>query len=164
MRDHALPLVVLALALGAAGGGSSDTPQGSNPNAVPQAAIPVPAPAPSPEVGGLRLGANIELGRSVNSDKTMHDATSLFVPTDKVWASVVINGTAPKATVQARWVTEGGEVFDQASQDVTPDGRVIVAFSTGRPEGWKTGKYRVEIQLNNVPVGSKDFEVRQPPL
>jgi hypothetical protein len=167
MRNHRhLPLVVLTLLLGAAACGSSDTPQQSNSNAAPPTAAPAPgvAPVPSPEVGGLRLGAGIEIGRSVNPDKTMYDATVLFIPTDKVWASLVILGAAPKATVQARWVTDGGEVFDQGSQEITPDGSTVVAFSTGRPDGWKVGKYRVEIQLNGVPVGSKDFEIRQPPL
>jgi hypothetical protein len=163
MRDHALPLLPLVLVLGAVACGSSEqSTTGANPNAAP----PPPAagqPAGAVTVGNLRL-LDIDLGRSVNPDHTMHDASSLFVPTDEVWASVVVDGTGPKATLEARWVSNDGTVIDKKSQEVTPAGRTVAAFGAEKPGGWPVGQYRVEMLLNGVQVGTKNFEVRQPPL
>ena len=106
----------------------------------------------------------MDLGRSLNPDNTMHDGTVLFLATNEVWASVIVEGTAPKATLQARWVTEGGDVVATSTQEITPKGRTVVGFHAAPPGGWKLGRYRVEILLNDVAAGSKDFKVKEPPL
>ena len=42
---------------------------------------------------------------------------------------------------------------------------LVVGFHATQPSGgWKLGHYRVEILLDGVAVGSKDFEVKEPPL
>jgi hypothetical protein len=167
MREHALSaLLSLALALGAAACGSDETTSTTNRYATPPppAANPgAPAPAPSPTVGNLRQ-TGIEVGRSVNPDNTMHDATVVFLPPNEVWVSVKIEGSAPHATLQVRWVTEGGEVLEKSSQEIAPTDTTFVAFHAKRPNGWTIGRYRVEVLLNDVALGSKDFEVREGPL
>jgi len=108
--------------------------------------------------------APVEIGRSIRPDQTMQDATFLFIPTNEVWISVVVEGTAPKATLQARWLTARGEVLEQSSQDITPNGHTVTAFHIARPNGWALGHYRVEVLLNGTLAGTRDFEVKEPPL
>jgi hypothetical protein len=168
MRDHVL-LVTLTVALAVVVGGCGPSDDGSS--AARQAAAP-PVATPAPDggtplpraVGDLRI-ASLEIGRSVNPDQTMHDATVLFIPTDDVWASVVVEGNAPQATLLGRWMTDGGEVLDQSSQEIKPTSRTVTSFRiAARPGGWPLGRYRFELLLNGVGVGRQDFEIRQPPL
>lgn len=161
MRETVL-LVVATLALVAGGPGCGSSDSGTETPQASPAANPA-APATSPVVGNLRL-VKLEIGRSVNPDSTMHDATFLFVPTEAVWLSAEIDGVAPQAKLQARWVTANGQVVDQTTQDITPTGNATFAFHAARPDGWAIGKYRAEVLLNGVVAGSKDFEIRQPPL
>ena len=167
MRDHiASLLLALALGLTAAGCGSSEQPSTANPQGTPPPAANAGTPAGKVApvtVGNLRL-VGVEIGRSVNPDNTMYDATRVFIPSDKVWVSVTVEGTAPHATLQARFVTDAGQVVEQASQEITPNGQTTAAFHSERAGGWTTGPYRVEILLNGVSVGSQPFEVREPPL
>ena len=158
MRD---PLLTLVLALIAAGCGPSD--KGAPQAPPPTAAAPATA-TPSGAAGILHI-ASIEIGRSVNRDSTMHDATMRFIPTDDVWASVIVEGTAPRATLQARWLTDGGGVLEQSSQEITPTGRTVVAFhAAARPGGWPLGRYKLELLLDGVVGGTQPFEIRKPPL
>ena len=150
MRD---PLLTLVLAVIAASCGPSDkgAPQGPPPTAAAAATATPPGAAGMPHI------ASIEIGRSVNPDSTMHDATMLFIPTDDVWASVIVEGNAPRATLQARWLTDGGGVLEQSSQEITPTGRTVVAFhAAARPGGWPLGRYKLELvdeagRTNKIP-------------
>jgi len=159
MRAHLL--LVFALVLAVAGCGPSD----SGPAGQPASPVANPAAAGvAAQAGsGLRL-VKMDLGRSVNPDNTMRDATYLFIPADTVWVSVEVEGAGPRTTLQARWQTDAGAVLDQSSQEVTPGDHTAVAFHLARPDGWQLGKYKVDVLANGVAMGSKDFEVRQPPL
>jgi len=168
MRDHVLLVLTLALSVIAAGCG----PSGDGSSQPQQAQAPAPratdagaAKATPPGAAGNLQVVLSDLGRSVNPDNTMHDATILFIPTDDVWASVIVQGNAPRATLQARWLTDGGGVLEQSSQEITPTGRTVVAFHVAaRPGGWPLGRYKLELLLDGVAVGTKDFDIRQPPL
>jgi hypothetical protein len=161
MRDQ-IPVAFLSLAviLGATACGSDDGSSTVNQHATATPAAPAAAP---PVVGPPRV-LGMDLGRSLNPDNTMHDGTVLFLATNEVWVSVIVEGTAPQATLLARWVTESGEVVATSTQEITPKGRSVVGFHAAPPGGWKLGRYRVEILLNDVAAGSKDFEVKEPPL
>jgi hypothetical protein len=110
-------------------------------------------------VGELRL-ASLELGRSVNSDNTMHDATVIFIPTDVVWVSVVINGMAAHATLKARWLSATGQLISESTQELTPAGQTTAALRVSGPGAWKPGKYQVEVLIDGQRLGTKEFEVR----
>jgi len=158
MRD---PLFTLVLAAIAAGCGPSD--KGAPQAPPPTAAAPATA-TPSGAAGILHI-ASTGIGRSVNPDHTMRDATVLFIPTDDVWASVIVEGNAPRGTLQARWLTDSGDVVEESSQAITPTGRTVVAFhAAARPGGWPLGRYKLELLLDGVVGGTQPFEIRQPPL
>lgn len=169
MREQ-IPVALLSLAviLGAVACGSDDGSSTTNPQATtPPAAAPAApaaAPAAAPPVTGAPRVVLVDLGRSLKPDNTMADGTVLFLASNEVCASVIVEGTAPKATLLARWVTEGGEVVTSSTQEITPQGKTVVGFHAAQPGGWKLGRYRVEILLDDVAAGSKDFEVKEPPL
>lgn len=80
-------------------------------------------------------------------------------PADTVYVSVVTEGSAPSATLTARWTYEDGQLVDEASQTIAPAARTATEFHILKPDGWPPGDYRVEISLNGKPAGSKGFEV-----
>jgi hypothetical protein len=110
--------------------------------------------------GGVKV-SEIDLGRSLNEDRTIDDDTTSFKPNDTVYASVATEGTAPDATLTARWTYQDGQTVDESSQPVPPTDDARTEFHVSKPDGWPTGKYKVDILLNGNPVGTKEFEVEQ---
>ncbi len=113
--------------------------------------------------GDARL-VGIEIGRSLNPDDSMRDATRLFLPTNVPHVSILLAGTGPQANVAVRWTREDGVVLERMSRAVALSGRAAAGFKLEQRDGWPLGKYVVEVLVNGVPAGTKEFEVRQPPL
>jgi hypothetical protein len=103
---------------------------------------------------------DIDVGRSVAADKTIADKTDSFRPNDTFYVSVKTDGSAPSATLTARWTYEDGQVVDESRQDIIASGGTAVTeFHLSKPDGWPAGKYKVEVLLNGTPAGTKDFKV-----
>jgi hypothetical protein len=160
-------LVLLAAMAGAACGpsGEPETAPGATPagGAGERASAPPTTIAPPPPGGPLKVAA-IGIGRSVNEDGTMRDATLLFIPTDTPHVSVELEGQAAKMTLSVRWKKEDGAVLEEMRREINPVGRTVVAFGRAQPGGWPLGKYSVEVLLGGVLGGVVPFEVRNPPL
>src|SRR5688572_11616774 len=109
--------------------------------------------------GGVRL-AQVDIGRSLNADKTINDTNS-FTPTGSIYASIATEGSAPTATLKARWTYQDGQVVDEATQTIAPTGKARTEFHISKPDGWPAGKYKLEAFLNGSSSGTKDFEVAQ---
>ena len=118
-------------------------------------------PSATTEVGGGVRISQVDIGRSLNADKTINDNTTSFRPTDAIYASIATEGSAPTATLKARWTYQDGQVVDEATQTITPTGKARTEFHISKPDGWPTGKYKLEAFLNGSPSGTKDFEVAQ---
>ena len=74
---------------------------------------------------------------------------------------MAVEGNAPHATLHARWLTASGRVLEESSQEITPTGHPVVAFHiAARPGGWPLGRYELELLLDGVVVGTRDFEIR----
>lgn len=118
-------------------------------------------PVSSATNDSLRV-TEVEVGRSIGADKRINDnaATDEFGRGDTIYASVATTGTAPGAALSARWTFEDGRVVYESSQNVASTGPANTEFHVTKPDGWPTGKYKVEIRLNGQTVGSKDFEVK----
>jgi hypothetical protein len=123
------------------------------------AACSRPAPPGDATAQGLRV-TDINLGRSVNGDKTIGDKTDAFRPNDTIYASVGTDGSSSSATLRARWTYQDGQLVDESSQTIAPSGKATTEFHISKPDGWPTGKYKVEVSLNGASAGSKDFEVQ----
>ena len=103
---------------------------------------------------------DIDVGRSVAPDKTIADKTDSFRPNDTFFVSVKTDGSAPNATLTARWTYEDGQLVDESRQDIVASGRTAVTeFHLSKPDGWPPGEYKVEVLLNGTPAGTKDFKV-----
>lgn len=107
---------------------------------------------------GVRV-SQIDMGRSLNADKTINDNTDSFNPNDAIYASIVTEGSAPTATLKARWTYQDGQVVNESTQTITPTGNARTEFHISKPDGWPTGKYKLEAFLNGSSAATKDFEV-----
>jgi ABC-type oligopeptide transport system substrate-binding subunit len=107
---------------------------------------------------GVRV-SQIDMGRSLNADKTINDNTDSFKPNDAIYASIVTEGSAATATLKARWTYQDGQVVDESTQTITPTGNARTEFHISKPDGWPTGKYKLEAFLNGSSSATKDFEV-----
>ena len=107
---------------------------------------------------GVRV-SQIDMGRSLNADKTINDNTDSFKPNDAIYASIVTEGSAPTATLKARWTYQDGQVVNESTQTITPTGNARTEFHISKPDGWPTGKYKLEAFLNGSSSATKDFEV-----
>ena len=103
---------------------------------------------------------DIDVGRSVAADKTIADKTDSFRPTDTFYVSVKTEGSAPSATLVARWTYEDGQVVDESRQEIVASGGpAVTEFHLSKPDGWPPGDYKVEVLLNGTSAGTEDFKV-----
>jgi hypothetical protein len=103
--------------------------------------------------------ADIDLGKAVSNAKVTNKADS-FKPADTVYTSVHTTGSASAATLMARWTFEDGQVVQESSQSIAPNGDAYTEFHISKPSGLPKGKYKVEVFLDSKSVGTKDFEVK----
>jgi hypothetical protein len=109
---------------------------------------------------GVRV-SQIDMGRSLNADKTIADNTLSFKPSDTIYASIVTAGSATTAEVKARWTYQDGQVVNESTQTIAPTGDARTGFHISKSDGWPSGKYKVEVFLNGSSAATKDFEVGQ---
>ena len=102
----------------------------------------------------------IRLGKAIGADKRVTDETNDFRRTETIYASVRTTGTAPSATLVARWTFQDGQVVSEDSRSITPNGTAVTEFSVSKPDGFPAGNYKVEIMLDGRSVGTKDFAVK----
>jgi hypothetical protein len=107
---------------------------------------------------GVRV-SQIDMGRSLNADKTINDSTDSFQPNDTIYASIVTEGTAATATLKARWTYQEGQVVNESTQTIAPTGNARTEFHISKPDGWPPGKYTLEVLLNGSSAGTRDVEV-----
>ena len=107
---------------------------------------------------GVRV-SQIDLGRSLNADKTINDNTDSFKPNDAIYASIVTEGSAATATLKARWTYQDGQVVNESTQTITPTGNARTEFHISKPDGWPVGAYAVEISLDGGAPRRTDFKV-----
>jgi len=105
--------------------------------------------------------SQVDVGRSLTADKAINDKTNSFKPNDTIYASVATEGTSSTATLKARWTYQDGRAVDESTQTIAPTGDARTEFHISKPDGWPTGKYKLEVFLNGAPAGTKDFSVER---
>jgi hypothetical protein len=103
--------------------------------------------------------SDVELGRRLGANSRIADATDKFGPRDTIYAVAVTEGSAPNATVTARWTYEDGQVVKEDSRSIAPSGTEATEFHISKPSGWPKGKYKVAIGVGGA-TETKEFEVR----
>jgi len=149
MHSRLFWTLILALTL-AAGLSSACTRSGDNPGTTGTTGTSV----------GVRV-SRIDMGRSLTADKTINDKTDSFKPNDTIYASIATEGTAATATLKARWTYQDGQAVNESTQTIAPTGDARTEFHVSKPDGWPTGKYKLEIFLNGFSAATKDFEVER---
>jgi hypothetical protein len=106
--------------------------------------------------GPLQL-ANIQVGRSLNQDRSIASITMLFKPNETVYVAVQTTA-AGKGTISVKWKF-GSQLIDEPSKQVSYDGPASTEFHLQNSGGFPPGDYSVEIFIDGVSVGSRTFKV-----
>jgi hypothetical protein len=123
------------------------------------AACSRPASTGGATTPGVRV-TDVDLGRSLNADKTIGDKTESFRPADTVYAAVVTEGSSSNAALKARWTYQDGQLVDESVRTIAPAGKSTTEFHISKPDGLPTGKYKVEVSLDGASAGTKNFEIK----
>lgn len=101
----------------------------------------------------------IQLGRSINPDNTVSGHTTRFKPDDTIYASVLTTGSG-SATISARW-TYAGRVVGEPRRQVRYRGDAATEFHIQNNGGFPVGDYSVELFVDGVSVGARDFRIEK---
>lgn len=105
--------------------------------------------------GPLTL-TNIQIGRSLNQDRSVASITTLFKPNETVYVSVQTG--AGKGTISVKWKF-GDRVIDEPSKQVDANGPTSTDFHLTNSGGFPPGDYSVDIFIDGVQVGTRAFKV-----
>jgi hypothetical protein len=127
----------------------------------PPVSAPAPAPVPRTDPGSVAFNVTgVELGKAVDAEKRISAPTTSFAPGDTIYASVRSVGAGPGVTLTARWSYQDGQVVEETSQVILPTGPAATEFHISKPDGWPTGRYKLEVTANGAPVATKEFAVQ----
>ena len=105
--------------------------------------------------------SDVQVGKSVGTDKKVGNQTTEFGVRDTMYVAVVTEGAAKDAKVTAKWTYNGTQVVKESSQTISPTGgETVTEFHVDKKSAWPKGKYKVDVSLNGVAAGSKDLEVK----
>jgi len=90
---------------------------------------------------------------------------STFATGDTIHASVATSTSDPMATVPSslgiKWThLDSNQVVHEETKQVNLAGAGATDFQISKPDGWPTGRYKVEVSLDGSVVQSREFEVR----
>ena len=131
----------------------------------PAAPATVAAPAPAPMPAATVSVTAIDLGSEAGADMKIASPKTTFAPKDTIIAAVSTSTSDPAATVPgklgAKWThVDSNQTVHEESKDVNFTGGGVTDFQISKPDGWPTGKYKVEISLDGNLVQSREFEVK----
>ena len=117
------------------------------------------APAAASKAKDAFRVTGVLIGSGVGADKKVNAPKIVFKPSETIYASVLSAGAAPAASVRVRWTSEDGHVVQESTQNIAPTGPAVTEFHASKPEGWPTGKYKLEVSANGKPAGALQFSV-----
>ena len=163
MKINRLHLAVLAAMLGSAAlVGCKKKEEPAPPPSAETAPAPAPAPAPMPTTASVN---SVDLGNAVGADMRVTAPMSSFAPKDTIYAAVSTATSDPAATVPGKlgvkWThVDSNQTVREESRDIGFAGTGVTDFQISKPDGWPTGKYKVEISLDGTVVQTRDFDVK----
>lgn len=155
MRAGALALAALLVVAGCKRSETTAPAPAPAPTSPPATAAPPPTAAPAP----LSV-TDIALGKSIGGDKSIAEPTTEFAPEDTFYVSVKTTGSAPKATLTARWTYEDGQNVAESTEEIAPTGPATTEFHVSKPDGWPEGGYKVEVLVDGKSAGTKELTVK----
>jgi len=144
----------------------------SRPEEAPKPAPPAPKPqqqAAAPQAAAPQAAApqaqpafhvtRVDLGNAIGADKKVVAPSVTFKPNDTIYASILSEGVSSNAALTVRWTFGDGQVVNESSQNIAPNGPAATEFHIAKADGWPAGKYKVEVSANGKPAGSAEFTV-----
>ena len=164
MKLNRLHMAVLAAMLGSAA--LVGCKKKEEPAPLPPAAETTPAPMPAPAAMPATASVNsVDLGNAVGADMRVTAPMTTFAAKDTIYAAVGTGTSDPAASVTgklgAKWThVDSNQTVHEESKDITFAGDGVTDFQISKPDGWPTGKYKVEISLDGAVVQTREFEVK----
>ena len=130
----------------------------------PVAGAPAPM-SPASSTVATAMVTGVELGNTVGADQRVTAPMTTFAPTDTIYAAVSTGTSDPAASVAsklgAKWThIDSNQAVHEDSKDLVLAGEGVSDFQISRPDPWPTGRYKVEISLDDALVQTREFEVR----
>lgn len=119
---------------------------------------PNTTPAGAPRKQNSLQIDKVELGNSLNADKTVAARRQNFGIRDTIYVSVRTVGSG-SATLTANFTYGDGQQVSRSSMDVDAAGRAIHEFHIAKRSPWPTGSYRVELFLDGVRLATELFTI-----
>src|SRR5262249_10916725 len=101
----------------------------------------------------------IQLGRSINPDKTVASNTTRFQHTDTIYAAVLTDGSG-SGKIKVRWRYRG-TLISEPEQEVKYQGPAATEFHLQNSAGFPPGDYTVEFFLNDKSIGTRPFKIEE---
>lgn len=137
--------------------GSIAPAAGSTP---PTAQIP-PPPAPVEEkIMPAEVSANAIAVGKMQDGKVVRSPSNVFTTADTVYAGAMVNGQKAGAKVVVYWTYQDGRSHKMETQKLGSNDAQPVSFAFTAADGMKPGKYNVEIDVDMIPIGIADFQVK----
>ncbi|MEO6228031.1 MAG: hypothetical protein ABIO61_09305 [Thermomonas sp.] len=166
MKSNPLQMAVLAALLGSValvGCKKKEEPAPLPPVASEPA--PMPAATPPAMATATAMVNSVDLGNAVGADMRVTAPMTTFKPSDTIYAAVSTGTSDPAASVAskvgAKWThVDSNQTVHEESKDLTVAGDGVTDFQISKPDGWSTGKYKVEIMLDGAVVQTREFQVK----
>ncbi len=108
--------------------------------------------------GPLKV-TTVQLGRSLNSDNSVGTFGTRFKPDDTIYAAALTDAPG-KGTFKVRW-TFRGQAINEEEKSVSYRDEAATEFHIHYAGGLPPGEYKVEFQLDGMPVGTREFTVEK---
>ena len=99
----------------------------------------------------------IQLGRSLNEDKSVASQATTFKPNETVYVSVLTKARGD-GTVAAKWYL-GTQLLSEREKQVSFSGAGATEFNLQSASGFPEGDYSVELFIDGASVGRRNFNV-----
>ena len=103
---------------------------------------------------------DVDMGRHIDADKKIRDKTDDFAPSDTIYASMHMSGTANNGAVVGRWTFQDEASVDEKTDSVTTNGDARTVFYIVRPGGFGKGKYTLHVLIDGNEVRTKNVTVK----
>lgn len=129
------------------------------PAPTPPPAAAEPAPAPIPPPAAPATVGSVTLGNAIDANNVIAAPLTSFAAGDTIHASVATDGASP-GKLTAKWThVDSSQTVAEETKDVAA-GPQVTDFHISKPDGWPTGKYKVEVSLDGSVVNTTEFEVK----
>ena len=164
MKSNRLHMAMLAAMIGSAAlvGCKKKEEPAVLPPVASEPAPTAPAAAPLPATASI---TSVDLGNAVGADMRVTAPMSSFAPKDTIYAAISTATSDPAATVPGKlgvkWThVDSSQTVHEESRDIGFAGSGVTDFQINKPDGWPTGKYKLEVSLDGSVVQTREFEVK----